>query len=195
MIAKFLRLSPPVEQIRCTALRPRILLLLISAAAFTAVRAPSQALGKTPGARLTVAQKKMVRHFEKRLTTRLNSKLNPGDKDTWYVIVFTDLAMGAKKSRWYSGNTLTTTYGWHAARNSAARTTQGRKNAAMLLLQYYCYTPNTAALRLQPPTNGRTVRARAAATKNWQYRAFAKEEDAKEFFDLINPEKKNKRSY
>ena len=190
-------LSVIAERLRYTALRPRILLLSIAAAALTAVLAPGQTLGQALGTKplkLTVAQKKIVRRFEKQLTTPLNSKDNPGDRDTWYVIVFTDAAFGAKKSRFYSGNTRTTTYAWHETGNSAVKMTQGRKNAALLLLQYFYYTGNAAASRLQPEVNGKTLRAGVVATKNWRYRAFAKKEEAKTLFDLLNPKKKGKRA-
>lgn len=168
---------------------PRILLPALAVAVLAAlIPTPTSAQG--PGLaqpKLTVAQEKVVRSFEKKLKTPLTSKLNPADRDTWYVIVFTDSAMGARKSRLASGGTVTTTYGWQATQNNAVRVVKGRRNAAILLLGYY-YAGNAAASRLQPETNGKVLRQRAVAAKNWCYRAFATEEEAKVLHDLLNPE-------
>ena len=191
MNVKVLFPSLIAERLRYTALRPRILLLLIAAVALTAVLAPGRTFAQTRGTKppkLTSEERKKVRDFEKRLRTPLNnSKTNPGDRDTWYVIEFTDTAIGARLSRYYSGNTRTTTNAWHLAGNSAVKMAQGRKNAALLLLQYCYYTGNVAASRLQPQANGKTLREGVVATKNWQFSAFAKEEDAKKLYDLFNP--------
>jgi hypothetical protein len=61
--------------------------------------------------------------------------------------------------------------------------------AALLLLQYY-YAGNAAAARLKPTAGGTTDLARADAAKNWEYRAFATEQEAKALPDLLTPTKK-----
>lgn len=167
-------------------------LLLIAGVGLTAIATPGGALGDGFGAalpKLNTAQKKFFRNCEKKLATRFNSKENPGDKGTWYVIYFTETAAGARQSRSVSGNILTITRELQAARNNAAKMTQGRKQAALLLVQYYS-AANSAAAKLQPTAGGRTDWATAAADKSWRYKAFAKEDEAKAFFDQINPKKK-----
>jgi hypothetical protein len=197
MNIEVLPLCSIVRRLPCTVLRPRILPFFVATVVLIAVLATVQVSREALGnerPRLTVAQKKIVRHFEKQLKTRLHSKDNPADRDTWYVIVFTDSAVGTRKSRSVSGNIRTTTYALHATGDRAVRVTQGRKNAALLLLQYYYYTGNVAAARLKPAANGKTLRAGAIATKNWRYWAFAEEEKAKAFYDLLDPKKKGKRT-
>ena len=157
-----------------------IVALLISRTALTA-EPPS----------LTHTQKKIVRKFEKELTTRLNSKENTGDQNTWYVIVFTDTALGTRQSRSVAGNYLTITRELQVRGNSAAKMIQGREAAALLLVQYYC-AGNSAATKLRPTVGGSTDWARATGAKQWRYWAFAKEEEAKEFFDRVNPENKRR---
>ena len=178
------------QRLRHTAWPAPVRLLSITAAALTAVLAPGQTVGQALRAeppRLTVAQKKIVRKFEGELITKLNSKDNPGDKDTWYVIVFTDTAAGARQSSSVSGDILTITRELQAARHSAVKMTQGRKGAALLLLQYL-YAGNSAASRLRPTAGGRTERKSASGEKYWRYWFFANEEEAKSFFDQLDPE-------
>ena len=117
------------ERLQYRALRPLIPQLLIAAAALTAVLVPGQTFGQTQRTtppRLTTAQKSIVRRFEKQLVTRrFNSKDNPGDRDTWYVIAFVDTALGAKKSYSVSGNTRTTTHALHATGGKRENDTGG----------------------------------------------------------------------
>jgi len=174
-----------------TASPASFLRLALAAATCSVVLAAGQNFGPALGAepKLSKAQKKFIWTCEKELTTPFNSKDNPGDKDTWYVIYFTETAAGARQSRFVSGNILTITRELQAARNNAAKMTQGRKQAALLLVQYYS-TANSAAAKLRPTVVGSTDWATAAADKSWRYKAFAKEDEAKAFFDQINPEKK-----
>lgn len=169
--------------------------LALIAATLPMAFAPATSLAQTtPPAspRLTMDQTNIVRKFEKKLKTPLNSKDNPGDKYTWYVFGFTETAVGARQSRAVSGNTLTVTRELQAARNRAARVIQGREAAAVLLLEYYS-VGNSAFAELCSTAGGRTDRATAAADKAWCYRAFATEGEAKEFFDRINPKPKKRK--
>jgi hypothetical protein len=178
------------NRLRHTVWPAHFLLLTIAAAALSTVLAPGQTFGQTvrpEPPRLTVAQKKIVQKFERELNTKLNSKGNPGDKDTWYVILFTDTAAGARQSSSVSGEILTITRELQAARHSAVKMTQGRKEAALLLLQCL-YAGNSAASKLRPTAGGRTERTSAGGEKCWRYWFFANEEQAKAFFDRLNPE-------
>jgi len=67
--------------------------------------------------------------------------------------------------------------------------TQGRRSAAMLLFEYYYCAGNAAASQLRPAANGKVLRQRAVAAKNWCYLAFATEEEAKAMYDLLQPQK------
>lgn len=181
------------ERLGYAVLKSRFPFLLIAACTLTSAAVPLRSFGQAPVNRppkLNSAEKRMVWQLEQQLVTPLNSKeFNPGDQDTWYVIVFTDTAVGKRQSHSVSGNILTTTREIQAARQSAAKIAHGRKDAALLLLQYY-YAGNAAAARLKPTAGGTTDRASAEAIKNWEYRAFATEAEAKAFLDLIQPKKK-----
>lgn|GEM_PF-1591539 len=184
-----------IERYRHTASRASFRLLLIAVTTLPVVLAPDRTAGRVWGAEpptLTQTEKRIVRKFEKELTTRLNSKDNPGDQNTWYVIVFTDTALGTRQSRSVSGDYLTITREMQVRGNSAAKIAQGREAAALLLAQYY-YAENSAATKLRPTVGGSTDWARAMGAKDWRYRAFAKEADAKAFFDRVNPKKKPER--
>ena len=179
------------ERVRHVSSGPLFPLLLIAVVALTATATFDRALGQgfdavTP--KLSTAQKKFIRTCEKELATPFNSKDNPGDRDTWYVIVFTDSALGSRQSSSVSGDILTISLEMQAARQSAAKMAHGRKDAALLLLQYF-YAANSAAAMLRPTVVGVTDWARADGEKSWRYKAFATEDEAKAFFDQINPEK------
>jgi hypothetical protein len=153
------------NRLRHTVWPAHFLLLTIAAAALSTVLAPGQTFGQTvrpEPPRLTVAQKKIVQKFERELNTKLNSKGNPGDKDTWYVILFTDTAAGARQSSSVSGEILTITRELQAARHSAVKMTQGRKEAALLLLQCL-YAGNSAHRNCgRQQVGGRSGRAQVA---------------------------------
>lgn len=178
-----------IERYRHTASRASFRLLLIAVTTLPVVLAPDRTAGRVWGAEpptLTQTEKRIVRKFEKELTTRLNSKDNPGDQNTWYVIVFTDTALGTRQSRSVSGDYLTITREMQVRGNSAAKIAQGREAAALLLAQYY-YAENSAATKLRPTVRGTTDWARVAGAKRWQYRAFMEEEEAQDFFNRVDP--------
>ena len=163
-------------------------LLLIAGVALIASAAADRAFGTEPP-KLTMAEKKFVRKCEQKLQTPYNSKdKNPGDRDTWYVIVFTDTALGRRQSHSVSGDILTITREMQAARMRAAKMAHGRTDAALLLLQYF-YAGNEAAARLRPTARGTTDRARADASKYWEYKAFATEQEAQALLDFLAPKK------
>jgi len=181
------------ERLGYAGVKSRFPFLLIAVCTLTAATVPHRTFGQAQvnGPRkLNSAEKRMVWKLEQQLVTPLKSKdNNPGDRETWYVIVFTDTALGKRQSHTVSGNILTTTREIQAARQSAAKMAHGRKDAALLLLQYY-YAGNAAAARLKPTAGGTTDRASAEAVKKWEYRAFATEAEAKALLHLIQPEKK-----
>ncbi len=181
-----------LKELGQVAFRSRIPLLFVAAVAVTSAAIATHAFGQFPAnkPKLNTAQKRLVRKLEQQLVTPLNSKdENPGDRDTWYVILFTDTVAGARQSSEVSGNVLTITRELQRARHSAVKIAHGRQEAALLLLQFG-FAENTAATKLRPMGRGETDYARAVGAKNWEFRAFATENEAKTFLDSVTPPEK-----
>ena len=147
--------------------------------------ASAQAPATTP--KLSTAELRAVHQFEKQLITKLNSKKNPADKYTYYVLMFCDTATSTTDSTSSSGRTVTLTRQWQLATKRDARMVQGRREAAITLAQYYS-AANAAATRLNGSgsrLNSRVVAADGA--KQWDYRPFLSESEAKAFLAEVTP--------
>jgi hypothetical protein len=152
--------------------------------------------GKTASAKpkppkLNPEQRRMLADIEKGLITKLNSKDNPGDRNTWYVIVEFDQAGALATSTTGSVNPLSgvvrarTTAQAQAQTHRRALPVQGRKAAAMAIMEYL-YAPNKAAEKLQAPgIQGPNVEVNVAGTKQWEFRAFKTEEEARAYAQSV----------
>jgi hypothetical protein len=152
------------------------------------------------GPKLTAAEQQVVAKIQTKLATKFNSKDNPGDQNTWYVLMFRDVAMSKTKSM--SGTSpqkglLTYSKGTskQEKKEEDAVAVQGRQAAALAIARYLA-SPNAAAAELKPPATGSkpgviTRRdTQVAADRQWDFRAFDNEADAKAFLDSVKPKKK-----
>ena len=168
-----------VPRLTCGGLQ---MLVLMLAAQTTFVVSATAA-----GPKLSVAQQQAVTKMMGDKSLRTN--VNPGDKadkNTWYVIVASDEAIGGRQSA--ASGTITVEL--QAARASDATVVQGRRNAAIAVAGFLS-SRNTAAAALAPTAGGQTQKAEMQAIKNWRYFAFATEAEAKAYLETIKPSKRN----
>lgn len=164
---------------------------------------PQRAAAQAPPQKLSAAEQQAVRALEPRLATKLNSKDNPGDSKTWYVLLFQDSAM--TKTKTVGGSSAPGVISWSEGSSKQEKSAQGaivvqgRRNAAQAIVRYLT-SPNAAAMQLQSPKTGngvghpgwmtKTTLEAAGASKNWDFRAFPSETDAKAFLDSLKLPKK-----
>ena len=168
-----------VPRLTCGGLQ---MLVLMLAAQTTFVVSATAAEPK-----LTVAEQEAVKFMMR--NQKLRTNVNPGDKadkNTWYVIVASDEAMGGRQS--VASGAITVEL--QAARSSDATVVQGRRNAAIAVCRYLS-SGNQAAAALAPTAGGRTTKAGMEATKNWKPYAFATEAEAKAYLEIIKPSKRD----
>ena len=168
-----------VPRLTCGGLQ---MLVLMLAAQTTFVVSATAA-----GPKLSVAQQQAVTKMMQ--DVRLRTNVNPGDKadkNTWYVIVASDEAMGGRQS--VESGKITAEL--QAARSSDATVVQGRRNAAIAITGFLS-SRNSAAAALVPTVGGQTQKAEMQAIKNWRYVAFATEAEAKALLEIIKPSKRD----
>ncbi len=141
------------------------------------------------GLELSVAETRFLRGIEKKLVTRLNSKANPGDRDTWYVLLFLDRAIAQTYGESSSSRTLATL----RLMKPDGAVVQGRGEAALATARFLAGT-NNAGKGVRPPSTGEPAEAsRFGGDKLWDYRAFKTEGDAKAFLAQVLPQPPKKR--
>ncbi len=140
-----------------------------------------------PRIRLTSAQARFVRGIERELVTRLNSKDNPGDRDTWYVLVLIDQAAAQRIGTSRSSSKLTIAAEFRASSKPQATVVQSKRSAALAVARFYASFNRAApfAARSGLPTSRNATQFRAM--KVWRYLAFEKEQDARAFLLRIMP--------
>lgn len=111
----------------------------------------------TDATKLHPNQQQHLRAIKAKLVTRLNSKTNPGDRDTWYVLIFRDGAQAETSTQ--SATMLgRSTFGWSSGKStqqkiaSDFKVVRGRSAAAMAVLEYL-YSPHNAVNQLQAPSS------------------------------------------
>ena len=141
--------------------------------------------------KLTTKQKRFVNGLKGKLKSKLNPKGDPDDANTWYVLMFINAATGARQSVRDTADYRITTLEIQSAQDYDARMVQGRDSAALLLAQFL-YSLNSAATKLEPTQGGTTQAAHLEGRKDWRFKAFLDEVEAKTFFELVRPKKDDK---
>jgi hypothetical protein len=149
----------------------------------------TNAVGQAPTVKLSASEQKAVRQYEKQLITKLNSKDNPGDTLTYYVISFTETAQAKTESETgRSSTTVTVTTMWQSKVARDAILVQGRRNAAVELARYF-NSRNKAAQGLQRPPGVDIAVLNAKSQKNWTAEPFLSEVDAQAYLAKVAPPK------
>lgn len=152
-------------------------------------KAPKKVSLAKPTPRLTVQERRFLQATERKLVTKFNSKDNPGDRDTWYALLFKDevvaQTLGASSSSSHRSVTLAT---MHAIKPDGA-VVQGKKEAALAIARFM-YGINNAAKGLRPPSTGESGNtSRAAGNKAWTGEAFKTKKEAEAWLDRMLPPK------
>ena len=159
--------------------RSRIVLWLMTVlAGLLCVARPAQAQNRSSTPRLTPNERRFLWPIDRRLATRLNSSANPGDRDTWYVLMFRDIA--GTETRTTAGTERRT------ARQDGAIIVQGRPQAALTVAQFLTKS-NTANDAIVANTPQGSPPNQAAANKLWEYRAFRNQFEAQAFLATLIP--------
>lgn len=138
---------------------------------------------------LTFAEARFVSKLERRLVTKLNSKDNPADRDTWYVLLFLDRAVAQTYGESSRTKTLATLRLW----KPDGTIVQGRRAAALATARFLFGTNNAAKGVSAPGTGERREASRFGGDKRWEYRAFKTEAEAKAFLLHALPQQSKKR--
>lgn len=142
---------------------------------------------KQPAVQLTSAQSRFVRQIERELVTRLNSKKNPGDQNTWYVLALIDHAAVRRIGSSRTSSKVTIAAEFRASTKPQSAVVQGKRNAALTVARFYMAI-NTATpfvSRSSLPTRSNATQFRV--NKVWRYVAFETEKDAQAFLRNIMP--------
>lgn len=147
----------------------------------------AEKLAPVPKVRFNSAQTRFIRGIEQELVTRLNSKDNPGDRDTWYVLVLIDQAAAQRIGTSRSSSKVTVAAEFRASSKPQATVVKEKRNAAFAIARFYSSMNRAApfASRSGLPTTRNATRFRAM--KIWRYVAFETEQDAKAFHANITP--------
>jgi hypothetical protein len=124
---------------------------------------------------LTWQEKQWLLPLEKRLLTPFNNKANPGDRDTYFVLMFRDVAGVQTHSRTRSSSSITESLATEVAKWDGAIIIHGRKEAALTVARFLT-KDNAAARSLEVPGQHAEQKSQLASNKVWDYRAFATEE-------------------
>jgi len=152
-----------------------------------------------PKRKLTVAEQQQLTQLKPQLVTRFNSKDNPGDRDTWYVLGFVDAATVETKSREATMIGRSTALMSHHTDTQKkvvrdAVLAQGRTAAALAVIDHL-NAPNQAAAQLHGPSNAvregwmKRQSTQAAAGRTWVYQAFDSEGAARQYLESFRPKK------
>jgi hypothetical protein len=146
-----------------------------------------------PKVKLNSQEVKAVRKLERKLATKLNSKENPGDRDTWYVLMFLDQAGLQAEGGSRSGQTLTYTRETQLAQKPKALTVQGKRNAAIEIVRFLVSGNEAAKILRRPGVSTGGMRTQFGGNKVWNWQAFATEKDARTFHQRVLPKKVKKK--
>ena len=135
---------------------------------------------------LTWQEKRFLFPIEKRLVTPFNSKANPGDRDTYFVLMFRDVAGVQTHSRTRGSSSVTESLTTEVAQWDGAIIIHGRKEAALTVARFLT-KDNAAARSLEVPVQHAEQKSQLASNKVWDYRAFATEELAQLYLISILP--------
>ncbi len=166
-------LTPPRSPVAWMLLLSVVAGLLIFA---QPAHAQNSVRSSTP--RLTPNERRFLWPIDHRLATRLNSKENPADRDTWYVLMFRDIARAETET--------TTAIERRAVKVDGAMVIQGRTQAAMTVAQFLTKS-NTAVDAVAANVPRGSQLNQSAANKLWEYRAFRTEFEAKAFLATLFP--------
>ena len=150
-----------------------------------ASQSPAQ-LKKVKPPLLTWQEKRFLFPIEKRLVTPFNSKANPGDRDTYFVLMFRDVAGVQTHSRARGSSSVTESLTTEVAQWDGAIIIHGRKEAALTVARFLT-KDNAAARSLEVPVQHAEQKSQLASNKVWDYRAFATEELAQLYLISILP--------
>ncbi|MEK6262749.1 MAG: hypothetical protein AABP62_29480 [Planctomycetota bacterium] len=153
----------------------------------------------TPLPKLTPPEQQQFKLLKNKLVTPLNSKVNPGDRDTWFVLGFMDAAVVETRSREATPLGLTGVM-WSDRRSKQQKVVkeaiivQGRTAAALAVLQYV-NSPNAAVAQLQSPSPAaregwmKRQGTQVGANRLWVYQAYANEREARQFLENVRTAK------
>ncbi|MDA0284550.1 MAG: hypothetical protein O3B86_14475, partial [Planctomycetota bacterium] len=94
--------------------------------------------------KLTHAEARFLRGLEKKLVTKLNSKDNPADEKTWYVLLLLDQAVVQKETASKSGSSLSLQQSMWLATKPDGVVVKGRSEAALALARFLVGDNNAA---------------------------------------------------
>jgi hypothetical protein len=149
----------------------------------------------TPLPKWTPSEQQQLKLLKNKLVTPLNSKENPGDRDTWFVLGFIDTAATETRSREATPLSRTGVM-WSDHRSKQKKVAkeaiivQGRTAAALAVLQYV-NSPNAAAAQLRAPSTAtregwiKRQGTQVGANRQWVYQAFANEREARQFLETV----------
>ena len=155
-----------------------LLLIVLAGLLFDAQPVQAQNRTRSLAPQLTPNERRFLWPIDRRLATRLNSIQNPGDRDTWYVLMFRDIAGAETRT--------TTATERRTARQDGAIIIQGRPQAALTVAQFLTKS-NTAADAVAANRPQGSQLNQAAANKLWEYRAFRNQFEAQAFLETLFP--------
>lgn len=155
-----------------------------------AVPKSTQKKTSPPKLKLSVAEARFVRGLEKKLVTKLNSKTNPADKNTWYVLLLLDRAVVQKETASKSGSSLSLSQSMWVSTKPDGMVVQGRREAALALARFLVGGNNAAKGLGRFAVGDAKTRTRVNGDKQWRFYYFKAEKDAKALLARALPPKK-----
>lgn len=142
-----------------------------------------------PTLKLSVTERKFLRVTERKLVSKFNSKDNPGDRDTWYALLFKDEVITQTVGASSSGSQRSVTVATMRTIKPDGVVVQGKQEAA-LAIGRFMFGVNNAAKGLRPPSTGESRSAtRAAGNKDWTGEAFKTKKEAEAWLARMLPPK------
>lgn len=143
----------------------------------------------------TVAEQQLVIQLRPKLKTPFASKANPGDRDTWYVLGFIDLAAAETRSREATMTAFRTIVWrdhreWQRKSVKDATIAHGRDPAAIIIARHLLQ-PNAALAQLRAPNSAATpgwMKRQATEVRYnrvWVFMAYSTEAEARRFLDNV----------
>lgn len=187
---------------RRAALLSSLIMVLSVATAVADEKTADKPTADLPSRKLSAGELQVVNKIkaDPRLNTKFQGKENPGDRETWFVINFTDIAVAETKQT--SANGMAGGFTYSPTRvNKQKKVTnhavvvQGRTDAAVAVMDY-ANLPNQAAAKIAVGTSktrpgGFTSReTKGAADRAWNVRAFDNEGEARRFYEELTKPKK-----
>lgn len=170
-------------------------LLTISFVAHPAIAAaPKSTQKKTapqkPVLKLTVAEARYLKKLEKQLVTKLNSKTNPADRNTWYVLLLLDRAVVQRETASKSGSSLSLSQSMWVSTKPDGVVVKGRREAALALARFLVGGNNAAKGMGRLAAGDAKTRTHVNADKHWRFYYFKSEKDAQALLARALPPKK-----